>query len=107
MDKERWKCNIVVHNLKEVGGDTHNFRMADDRSRLAELFKEALHLHIKITKLFIAGQFNSEKPPLLIVTLDQSWKTVQDFLTLKLTHTEQGKNGKKEKIEGGTSHQDG
>ena len=37
MEKERYKCNIVVHNLKEAEAEMHDVRMADDRSRLTSV----------------------------------------------------------------------
>ena len=80
MDKERRKCNIVVHNLKEAVGDTHDDRMAGDRSRLEALFREAFHMQVRITNSFRDGKFNPEKPRLLIVTLESEatkWELIK------------------------------
>ena len=62
MDKERRKCNIVVHNLREAEGDTYDDRMAGDKLRLLSLFREAFQMQVKITKLFRAGKFNPGSP---------------------------------------------
>ena len=70
MDKERRKCNIVVHNLREAEGDTHDDRVAADRARLVALFRETLRLKVSITNSFRAGKFNPDRPRLLIATVD-------------------------------------
>ena len=80
MDKERRKCNIVVHNLKEPEGVTHDERMAADRARLTSLCRDALNLQVRVTNSFRAGKFNPSKPRLLIATLDSEaakWELIK------------------------------
>ena len=59
MEKERRKCNIVVHNLKEAEEDTHDVRITADMSRLTALFKDAFRLQVNPRPAGVFGQTRS------------------------------------------------
>ena len=81
-DKERRRCNIVVHNLKESSGNTHNEKMLNDQARLTALIRDVFQLQVGISKSFRAGNSSSdrEKPRLMVATLDSEaakWELIK------------------------------
>ena len=70
MDKERRRCNIVIYNLPEDSGDSQAERNENDILKFREIMKQELHLNIRITRAFRAGKRLSDKPRLLIASLE-------------------------------------
>ena len=71
-DNEKGRCNIVVHNLKESSGNTHDEKMSNDRARLTALIRDVFQLQVGISQSFRAGNSSSdrEKPRLIVTTFD-------------------------------------
>ena len=93
VDREKRKCNVVVHNLTESDGDTHNERMTQDRSRLKELLGKELHMNFHFTKSFRVGKFTEGKSRLLVATLDSEeakWEVIR--IAPQLRGTTMGSN---------------
>ena len=68
-DKEWWKLNVVVHNMKEADGPTHAVRAERDGAEFRAMVKEGLKMMVKTSKTFRVGKREDGKPRLLIVTL--------------------------------------
>ena len=93
VDREKRKCNVVVHNLTESDGDTHNERMTQDRLRLKELLRKELHMNFHFTKSFRVGKFTEGKSRLLVATLDTEeakWEVIR--IAPQLRGTTMGSN---------------
>ena len=70
LDKDKRKLNVVVHNLPEEQGNTAAERSSKDQEAFQSVARDALKLQIHTTKSFRAGRKMSDKPRLLIVSLD-------------------------------------
>ena len=73
-DGEKRKLNLVVHNfnLGEPQGDTFQERTAKDAALFTSMIKEALKTSATPVKMFRVGKKLSEKPCLLVVTLESA-----------------------------------
>lgn len=69
-DKERRKCNVVVHNLPEDPSQEHVERTKRDIQKFSEILRHELKLNVKVTRAFRAGKVQPGKHRLLIVSLD-------------------------------------
>ena len=81
MDRDRRKCNLVVHNLPESGAETLGDRSAKDIMQFQKLAKDAFRLHVKISRCFRVGKAIPDRHRLLILTLE-SPELKQDLLQL-------------------------
>ena len=74
IDKERRKLNVVIYNLPEQGleTDTVTDKMQKDIALFCQIMREELHLNVRVSRAFRAGQKVPNRPRLLIVTLDST-----------------------------------
>lgn len=79
LDKEKRKCNIVVHNLPEQSGPTGDDRSQADSALFVSMVREVFRINARVTRSFRAGRIVSTRQRLLIVTLD-SEQTKHDLL---------------------------
>ena len=62
---------MVVHNLPEDDhGRTSEERSERDKAMFTQIVKEVLRLTTRVTKAFRAGKVQSDKPRLMIATLE-------------------------------------
>ena len=68
-DKERRKHNVVIHNLRETEGQTHEERTKGDDEKFKIMVKDGMKLVVQTTKTFRVGKKDDNKPRLMVVTL--------------------------------------
>ena len=93
LDKEKRKANIVIHNLPEQSEGTVVERCEKDSASFVTMIKDEMKLNATVSKSFRVGKKLSDKPRLLIVTLDNP-AVKQDILRYasQLRHSEQYSN---------------
>ena len=69
VDRERRKCNLVVHNIPEpdVGFDE---RKLQDQTTVTDLARTEFRLNIRVNKAIRLGKKIANKPRLMLITLD-------------------------------------
>lgn len=86
LDRERRKCNIVVHNLPESDSASRKEAEAHDCRLLESIFKNIMFLNVRIVSSFRIGQRNGYRPRLLIAALESEatkWDVVRNARELQ------------------------
>ena len=81
LDKEKRKLNIVVHNMSESHGETHQERASKDAAQFTTMLKDVFKLSVIPVKTFRVGKSLPDKSRLMIVTLINE-STKYDILKL-------------------------
>ena len=70
LDREKRKANLVVHNLPEQDGSSLSERSENDITLFTAMLREVMKINVSASKSFRVGKRHTDRPRLLIVTLD-------------------------------------
>ena len=70
LEKERRKCNIVVHNLPEPQASSRRDAVDSDCRLLMGIFKDVMHLNTRIATCYRIGRRQEDKPRMVVATFE-------------------------------------
>ena len=81
LDKDKRKCNLVIHNLPEADAASLAERSEQDTRDFQKMVRDTFKLQVRATRSFRVGKATADRPRLLIVTLE-STELKHDLLQL-------------------------
>ena len=94
-EQEKRKRNLVVSNMPESEAQTGEDRKKEDITKLTDIIKEELRIHVKVQNAFRAGKKQENRPRLLIVTLESEackWDVLKAARLLRESDNETVRN---------------
>ena len=89
LERERRKCNVVVHNLPESQAESSKARLDEDIRNVMDIIKDELHIYARVVTAFRVGQRQRNRPRLLIVKFEteaSKWDVVRYARHLQHSH---------------------
>ena len=89
LERERRKCNVVVHNLPESQTESSKARLDEDIRNVMDIIKDELHIYARVVSAFRVGQRQRDRPRLLIVKFEteaSKWDVVRYARHLQHSH---------------------
>ena len=86
VDREQWKCNLVVYGLPESIESSTTKSGSKDASDFQELIKDIKVNNVQVTKVSRLGKIQTGKQRLLLVTVDSEitkWSVLKSAPTLR------------------------
>ena len=81
VEKEKRRCNVVVHNLPESEAGSSKDCSEKDIIKFMSIIRDELHIHARVISSFRVGQKHRVKPRLLIVKFETEtakWDVVRN-----------------------------
>ena len=69
VDRERRRCNLVIHNVPEPDGE-FEARKAQDQATFTDMVRSEFRLQVKVNKAIRLGKKMEDRARLILVTLD-------------------------------------
>ena len=82
LEKERRKCNIVVHNLPESPANNRSDAVDSDCRLLVGIFKDVMHLNTRIASCYRVGRRREDGKARMLVASFESEAMKRDVLRL-------------------------
>ena len=89
LEREKRKCNVVVHNLPESQAESSKARSDEDIRNVMDIVKDELRVYARIVGAFRVGQRQRDRPRLLIVKFETEaakWDVVRYARHLQHSH---------------------